>query len=513
MFNTCRDRQKRKFTRLENKCKSAKVVDPVITNVSSEEAAELRSKWVKNISSHSLTPTEQSLLCKGANVAIVPSEVPKHEYVIGIEQACKFIGPSTAEAARLQSACVSLLKRATLPPSNISDDEREALKTLSKDKTITILPADKGRMMVVMDTEEYKRKAKELLSDTNTYKVLKKDPTAVYLKQLNKTIDDLWFDKSITNDVKLKLKPTSTLTPRFYGLPKGAQKRQSPITYKLARYVADVLKPLMGKNGYALKNSADLVDSMKDFVLPEGTVLVSSDVKALFTNVPVARSLKIILDRLENDPLLAERTTLSPVQVRDLLKICLTTTYFQFDGVIYIQVEGAAMGSPVSPIVANLFMEWFEEHALATFRAELQLWKRYVDDTGVALEETLMEEFTTHINSIHPDIQFTREEENEEKCLPMLDVKTQRGDEGRLSFTVYRKPTHTDQYLQFDSNQPLQHKLGVIRTLHHRAQTLCSTEEAKMNEIEHLQRVLSISGYTKSAWVTNTKPKPKAPTV
>ena len=221
--------------------------------------------------------------------------MPKHEYVIGIEQACKFIGPSTAEAARLQSACVSLLKRATLPPSNISDDEREALKTLSKDKTITILPADKGRMMVVMDTEEYKRKAKELLSDTNTYKVLKKDPTAVYLKQLNKTIDDLWFDKSITNDVKLKLKPTSTLTPRFYGLPK-VHKRDNPlrpivasrgsITYKLARYVADVLKPLMGKNGYALKNSADLVDSMKDLVLPEGTVLVSSDVKALFSQVP-----------------------------------------------------------------------------------------------------------------------------------------------------------------------------------------------------------------------------------
>ena len=93
--------------------------------------------------------------------------------------------------------------------------------------------------------------------------------------------------------------------------------------------------------------------------------------------------------------------------------------------------------------------------------------------------------------------------------MPMLDVKTHRGEEGRLSFTVYRKPTHTDQYLQFTSNQPLQHKLGVIRTLHHRAQTLCSTEEAKLQEIEHLQRVLSISGYSKSAWVTATKPKPK----
>ena len=108
------------------------------------------------------------------------------------------------------------------------DDEREALKTLSKDKTITIFPVDKGRMMVVMDTEEYKRKAKELLSDTNTYKVLKKDPTAVYLKQLNKTIEDLYMNKTITVDLKQKLKPTSTLTPRFYGLPK-VHKRDNPL--------------------------------------------------------------------------------------------------------------------------------------------------------------------------------------------------------------------------------------------------------------------------------------------
>ena len=84
------------------------------------------------------------------------------------------------------------------------------------------------------------------------------------------------------------------------------------------------------------------------------------------------------------------------------------------------------MGSPVSPIVANLFME---KQALATFRAELQLWKRYVDDTGVAIEEVLLEEFSTYFNSIHPDIKFTREKEDDEKCLPMLDVKTQQGDD------------------------------------------------------------------------------------
>ena len=177
--------------------------------------------------------------------------------------------------------------------------------------------------------------------------------------------------------------------------------------------------------------------------------------------------------------------------VRDLLLTCLKTTYFLYDGVIYSQVEGAAMGSPVSPIVANLFMEWFEENAINTFMYEISLWKRYVDDTIVALDDSLLKDFTNHINAIHPSIKFTREEE-ENNTIPMLDAKTTRDTAGRLSFTVYRKPTHTDQYLQFASNQPLNHKLGVIRTLRHRCDVICSTEEAKLQELEHLKKVLSV---------------------
>ena len=110
-----------------------------------------------------------------------------------------------------------------------------------------------------------------------------------------------------------------------------------------------------------------------------------------------------------------------------------------------MQCEGAAMGSPVSPIVANLFMEWFEEHAIQSYIHEIRLWRRYVDDTIVALHASKLDHFTDHINSIDENIKFTREEEVE-RSLPMLDAKTTRSEQGELSFTVYRKPTHTDLY-------------------------------------------------------------------
>ena len=73
----------------------------------------------------------------------------------------------------------------------------------------------------------------------------------------------------------------------------------------------------------------------------------------------------------------------------DLLKFVLTTTYFSFRGNIYKQKFGTAMGSPVSPIVANLFMEHLEQQAIATapLTCTPRLWKRYVDDILEIIKE------------------------------------------------------------------------------------------------------------------------------
>ena len=479
-----------------------------IADVSEKETEEIKSKWIVNLSDRVLTSEEENVLKKGLNFAVTPDKIPTEEYIIGIESACRLIGPNTKEAETLRSDCVRILKNAPPPKSNLKKTEKIALGSLAKDKEITIVPADKGRAVVVLNTKDYKAKANTLLEDTATYQKLSKDPTSKFSNTLISQLKSLKKEGALDEREYRKIYPTSSVIPRFYGLPK-VHKRGAPlrpivasrgsITYELAKLLAQILSPMVGKNEYALKNSATMVDELSNITLCETDVLVSFDVTALFTKVPVDKSLDIILERLEADTTLSSRTKLKAVQVRDLLRTCLKTTYFQYDGVIYTQVEGAAMGSPVSPIVANLFMEWFEEAALRTFRYEITVWKRYVDDTIVALCDSLIDLLSEHINSIDPAIQFTREEEDN-KTIPMLDTLVRRTDERRLTFSVYRKPTHTDQYLQFASNQPLQHKLGVIRTLYHRCQVLCTEEDSKLNEIEHLKKVLSVSGYTKQAW-------------
>ena len=97
-----------------------------------------------------------------------------------------------------------------------------------------------------------------------------------------------------------------------------------------------------------------------------GECLCSYDVSALFTSVPIDPALKIMKDLLVKDPTLKDRTIIGIDDIILLLEFCLKNTYFSFQGQFFEQVEGVAMGSPVSPIVANLYMEYLEQKALST---------------------------------------------------------------------------------------------------------------------------------------------------
>ena len=110
----------------------------------------------------------------------------------------------------------------------------------------------------------------------------------------------------------------------------------------------------------------DFVKLANKLTLQPGECLSSYDVTALFTSVPVDPALGIIKGLLEEDRTLKERTVLPVKDIILLLGFCLDNRYFSFMGQFYEQVEGANMGSPVSPIMANLYMEYFEQKSVST---------------------------------------------------------------------------------------------------------------------------------------------------
>ncbi len=155
------------------------------------------------------------------------------------------------------------------------------------------------------------------------------------------------------------------------------------------------------------------------------------------------------------------------------------------------------IGSPLSPVVANLFMEAFEEKALKSAVLSPRLWVRYVDDTFVLWQHGAdeLEKFLQYLNNQHHSIQFTMEKESESK-IPFLDVRVER-KEGKISTEVYRKRTHTDLYINFASHHHPHTKTGIIACLRDRAENICDGKNVR-SEKQHLVKVFQANGYPKS---------------
>ncbi|XP_065326070.1 uncharacterized protein LOC135932513 [Pelmatolapia mariae] len=506
-----KERQLRKFHTLLSKTLTPQSESTQLIEEHTPEDSQ--EKWVKNFSDRNLTEPEKNVLAKGLNFAIAPQQLPIVDLITATETAIRINKLSQTEAEQIRMKVSATLSSAKVPPSNLTLQEKKAIASLSKDHNITILPADKGRCTVVLNTTDYHAKITTVLSDNNTYEALKRDPTSSYKKKVITSLQDLERDKIIDRLTYHRLYPGDAI-PCIYGLPK-IHKEVIPLrpivnsinsaTYNISKHLATILAPLVGNTPHHIKNSTDFTDKVQKLTLDPDETMVSFDVVSLFTCIPTTEAVETVRKRLQEDSALEDKTNFTPDQICTLLDLCLTTTYFKYNEGFYRQKHGCAMGSPVSPIVANLYMEEVERKALGSFKGRVPShWYRYVDDTWVKIKTQEVESFTAHINAVDKNIKFTRED-TKDNCLPFLDCAVHIEENGNLNIEVYRKPTHTDQYLLFDSHHPLEHKLGVIRTLHHRAEHVPSKPEGKKKEHTHVKEALKTCGYPNWAFIKSAE--------
>ena len=172
------------------------------------------------------------------------------------------------------------------------------------------------------------------------------------------------------------------------------------------------------------------------------------------------------------------------------------TPFFIFNGEFHQQTDGVAMGGPVSSIVAEICMISIETTAITTADAPPRIWECHVDDVFSILRRCNLEQFFQHINSLHPKTKFTMEKKDN-STIPSLDTCIQRKQDGTISVQVYRKPTHTNQYLSFTSHHSTRSKLSVITALFNQAENVITNDTELKQEQQHITKVLQSNGYSK----------------
>ena len=151
------------------------------------------------------------------------------------------------------------------------------------------------------------------------------------------------------------------------------------------------------------------------------------------------------------------------------------------------------MGSSVSPVNANIYKEYFESLAIPSSPTLIKWWFMYAEDVHSATRKDQVNKLQVHLNSIDPHIKCTIELPWTDG-IPFLDTLT-KPIPNFIESTVYRKPTQTDRYLDYNYNHPISAKLSVIHTLIHRAKQICSTHEFFPKEMVHLHKVLQDNHY------------------
>lgn len=466
----------------------------------------LKEKWLVNLSDTVLPPKVQATLQLGQkfNLPTTNKQSIINSTICSVEASIHNISEENQINAR--NSLVNILSNYKYNSSKPSPSDQHLLDSLKTTKKylknhpeLLVASADKGNVTVIIATEQYNQKMLELLDDSETYIRIKKDKTASTQENANQLISTWERFGFITKNLAKSLRKYNSNPAKLYGLIK-IHKPNNPIrpivssigspTYNMSKFFTNILANIVGKTNSFVKDSFDLKSKINNLIIPDDHKLFSLDVISLFTNIP-NDIISEIIDKKWND--IQRYTNLTSIAFKNGLSFVVNNCFFSFKDQHYHQISGSPMGSPVSPVLANLVMEHLEETVLASLSRQPLLYLRYVDDIFCIAKETDIQTIHNSFNSFHEKLQFTIETETD-NSIPFLDLTIQRNDNGRLITDWYHKNTWSGRYLNYDSYLPTVYKTNTITILTKRILSLSDPEFHNKN-FQLLKTTLTENNY------------------
>lgn len=366
---------------------------------------------------------------------------------------------------------------------------------------LTMTKDDKSECIVILKTEEYEAKMIDFFKEGGFKKAsTKRFENAVNAFNHTLGMAEETIKKFTGKDLTVKA-PQITKSYLLIKLHKENFPGRGVASYctshaaNLARFLNDYIKrELKFKPKRTIVNTMEFLEKINGIKIEENDIILSFDVKNLFPSIPKIEIIKLV-------EILMKKNKIEEKEKEDILnlvKIILKQDFIEFKNEIWEQKGGLSIGSPLSPVLADLYMDMIESEIFKEeiVRNQVKIWLRFVDDVFLIVKngKPTAEKILKTANNINKAIEFTVEYEDEGK-INFLDL-TLTKKEGKIEAGIYRKPNKTSHTLSSSSNVCPQHKQAAFNSYAHRLVNTKMTEENFGKEKEVLHFLAERNGYT-----------------